>query len=480
MTSELKRRVCVVGGGLSGLSAAYIILEKAREAGLTVELTLLEADLRTGGKIGTLTEGDYLGEIGPNGFLDNKPYTLDLCRRMGIEDSLLRSRDASRKRYIFSGGRLHLLPEDPLSFMLSDLISIRGRIRIASEYLVPQRKSEDDETLADFVRRRLGEEALDKLIGPMASGVFAGDPENMSLSACFPKICALEEKYGGLIRGMLTMKKEAAQRGESGPKSAGPGGVLMSFTGGMGDLIDELTGQLGASVLTSAPLGRLEMTGNEKGSRYRLIYGEGEDRRETGADAVVLAIPAYSSAALLKELDPGIAATMDTIPYAVMAVVHLGYEQGSLPGPLDGFGFLIPKSEGRRIIGALWASSIFQGRAPDGRVLLTVMVGGAGDPFTPRLEEEDLLDVSRQEVDTTMGIKTAPVFTNVIKWEKAIPHYTFGHLDRVESIENRLADHPGLFITGNAWRGVGINDCVAAGERVAGQVLEYLKENSGV
>ena len=187
--------------------------------------------------------------------------------------------------------------------------------------------------------------------------------------------------------------------------------------GGMGDLIDSLSGQLGGSVLTSAPVALLETAANGKDTRYRLIYGEGKDRGETDADVVVLAIPAYSSAALLRELDPGIAATMDTVPYAVMAVVHLGYDEDALPSPLDGFGFLIPKSENRRIIGSLWASSIFPERAPEGRVLLTVMIGGAGDPYSPKLDEEDLLNLSRRELDCTMGIKAAPVFSRVIKWK---------------------------------------------------------------
>lgn len=476
---EMKKpfRVCVVGGGLSGLASAYLIREKGREEGIPIEVKLLESEPRTGGKIGTIAEEGYLGEIGPNGFLDNKPYTLDLCRRMGVEGNLLRSNDSSRKRYIFSGGRLWNLPEDPISFMMSDLLSIGGRIRIVSEYFVPQKKDDEDETLADFVRRRLGDEALDKLVGPMASGVFAGNPENMSLGACFPRIHVLEEKYGGLIRGMLTLRKEAAKRGESGPRSAGPGGVLTSFPKGTAELIGAIASRLGDSILTSAPARRLERTGEGQSPRYRLLFGEGETSAEREADAVVLAVPAYASATLLRDLDPGIAATMDTVPYAAMGVVHLGYEANSLPSPPDGFGFLIPKSEGRRALGALWASSIFNGRAPEGHVLLTVMLGGASDPLTPRLDEEDLIKVARQELEITMGIKDAPVFSTVLKWVKAIPQYTFGHLARVESIEKRLTGHPGLFLTGNAWRGVGINDCVAAGERVAAQVLYYLKEN---
>ncbi len=472
-----KRRVTVIGGGLSGLAVAYLIQQEAEAAGCPVEITLLESEGTLGGKIGTLSGEGYLCEIGPNGFLDNKPFTLDLVARMGVSDRLLKSNDSARKRFIFSGGRLQQLPEDPVSFLLSELISIRGRLRIAAEYIVPPRRKEGaDETLAEFVRRRLGQEALDKLIDPMASGIFAGDPENMSLNACFPKIVALEERFGGLIKGMLAMKKQASAAGRQGPDSAGPGGVLMSFREGLQELIGAIAGRIKGTILTGAEAVSLARRGDGGRSGWRLVCHRGGAEETIEADTAVLAVPAYDAAAILGGLDGGITATMGTIPYAAMAVVHLAYRQAELPRPLDGFGFLIPHGERRRILGSLWASSIFAGRAPEGNALMTVMLGGAKDPATPRLSEDDLATVAREELTATMNITAAPVFHRVIKWAKAIPQYTFGHMDRVASLEKRLADHPGLFLTGNAFRGVGVNDCVASGQKTAADVVAFLKK----
>lgn len=471
-----KFRAVVVGGGLSGLAAAYLLQEEAKDAGINLEMTLLEGEPRLGGKIGTLDESGFRCEIGPNGFLDNKPYTLDMCLRMGIEDRLLKSNDSARKRYIYSDGRLHQLPEDPISFMLSELISIRGKIRIATEYIVPQKKKEGaDETLAEFVRRRLGQEALDKLIDPMASGIFAGDPENMSLSACFPKIVALEEGYGGLIKGMLALKKQAAAAGQQGPGSAGPGGVLMSFKNGLEDLIGALEGKIEGTVKKGMRAASLARKEEDKASFYELATEEGGEKGAIRADLVVLAVPAYDARDLLLGLDGGIASTMETIPYSAMAVVHLGFKESDLPRPLDGFGFLIPHREKSRILGSLWASSIFGGRAPEGHVLMTQMIGGAKDPKTPRLSEDKLLSVTLEELGKTMGLTKEPVFTRILKWECAIPQYTFGHPDRVSSLERRLVDHPGLFLTGNAFRGVGVNDCVSSGMKVAADAVGYLR-----
>jgi oxygen-dependent protoporphyrinogen oxidase len=473
-TGKREVRVAVIGGGLSGLAAAWLVQEEARAAALPVALTVLEADARLGGKIGTLSAEGFRCEIGPNGFLDNKPFTLQLVGRMKAEDRLLRSNDSARKRFIYSDGRLQQLPEDPVSFLLSELISIRGRLRIGMEYFVPPRRGQGDETLADFVRRRLGQEALEKLIDPMASGIFAGDPENMSLTACFGKIVALEEGYGGLIKGMLAMKKAAAASGRSGPASAGPGGVLMSFREGIQELVDGLASRLEGPVRTGAPVTSLSRKDEAGRTTWDLTLG-GEGGGSTTFDAVVLALPADDGAKLVAGFDPGVAATMRTIPYTAMAVVHLGFREAELSRPLNGFGFLVPHREKRRILGSLWASSIFAGRAPEGSALLTVMMGGAKDPRTPRLSEEALVGVAREELETTMGITAAPSFSRVIAWERAIPQYTFGHPDRVTSLEKRLTDHPGLFLTGNAYRGIGVNDCVSSGMKVAADFAAWAR-----
>ncbi len=477
--SGKKLSAVVIGGGLSGLAAGWLLQDEAGKAGLSLQVTVLEARSETGGKIGTLRREGFACETGPNGFLDSKPATLDLVKRMGIRDLVLRSNDAARKRFIFSRGELKQLPENPVAFLKSDLISWPGKLRIAQEFLVPQKKKQgEDETLADFVRRRLGPEALEKLIDPMASGIFAGDPENMSLSACFGKVEALEERYGGLLRGMLAMKAEAKARGKQGPDSAGPGGVLFSFREGMGQLIAELTARL--TVEREAEV--VELQRRDQGGRviHEAVWERGGKRQSLAADLLVLAIPAYDAARLLQGFDPGIASTMRTIPYASMAVVHLGYPASALPRPLDGFGFLIPHSEGRRILGSLWSSSIFAHRAPSGHVLLTNMMGGAQDPQMRYLSEQELTAIAREELRVTMGLDAEPEFSSVFSWEKAIPQYTFGHLGRVATIERRLSsDHPGVLLTGNAFRGIGINDCVGAGGKAAEQGVVYLKSIAG-
>ncbi len=468
--TKRNRRAVVVGGGLSGLATAWLIQEDAAAAGIPLEVVLCEAGDRPGGKIGTISDGGFVCEIGPNGFLDSKPFALQLVERMGMSQSLLRSNDSARKRFIFTGGRLQQLPEDPMAFLQSEMISIRGKLRIAAEYLVPQKKKAGaDETLADFVRRRLGHEALDKLIDPMASGIFAGNPENMSLAACFPKIVYLEETYGGLLKGMLGLRKAAAARGQSGPATAGPGGALMSFNRGLAELIDGL-----ASRLKTPPLIGAEVTTVAADGRgYRVSFADG--RQPISADALVLAVPAYDAAGVLSAIDPPLAASIGAIDYTTMGVVHLGYPKSSLPKPLDGFGFLIPHNEGRRILGNLWASCIFDGRAPEGHVLLTVMMGGAQDPATPLRPEEELVAIAREELQVMLGISAQPVFSRVIRWPKAIPQYHLGHLDRVTSYERRIAEHRGLFLTGNAFRGVSMHDCVAAGMQISGAVLGYLR-----
>lgn len=467
---QRSRRAVVIGGGLSGLAAAWLIQEDAAAAGLPLEVVLCEAGDQAGGKIGTIAENGFVCEIGPNGFLDSKPFALQLVERMGMTPNLLRSNDAARKRFIFTGGRLMQLPEDPMAFLQSEMISIRGKLRIAAEYLVPQKKKGDaDETLADFVRRRLGAEALEKLIDPMASGIFAGDPENMSLAACFPKIVYLEETYGGLLKGMLGLRKAAAARGQAGPASAGPGGALMSFRRGLGELIDGLVERLKTPMLTGAEVASVAADGDG----YRVSFADG--RPAMAADAVVLAVPAYDAARILAGLDAPLAASIGAIDYTTMGVVHLGYPDRSLRKPLDGFGFLIPHSEGRRILGNLWASSIFEGRAPDGHVMLTVMMGGAHDPTMPLRPEEELVAIAREELQFMLGISDPPVFSRVIRWAKAIPQYHLGHPERVSSFERRIAEHRGLFLTGNAFRGVSMHDCVAAGMKTSAAVLGHLR-----
>ncbi|GAB4266042.1 MAG: protoporphyrinogen oxidase [Deferrisomatales bacterium] len=465
------QQVVVIGGGLSGLAAARAVVEAARGRSLAVRVRVLEKEPVLGGKIRTTRQGGFLCEEGPNGFLDNKPATLDLVRRLGMEERLLQSNDGARKRYVFTDGELKPLPEDPLRFLLSDLLSIRGKLRLAAELFLPQRESDEDETVAAFVRRRLGGEALDKLIDPMSAGIYAGDPNVMSLRSCFPKVAQLEEQFGGLLKGMLAMQKMAKAAGRAGPQTAGPGGVLWSFRDGTAELIEALGAQLPAEDVTAgAEVEALEPAAGA-GARWRVRTASGE---AIEAHAVVLATPAYDAAALLGPHDARLADLLYAIPYVPAAVVCTGFDRDRVGHPLDGFGFLVPTSEGRRILGSLWSSSIFAHRAPEGRVLLTQILGGARNPELVGLDDDALLALVREELEWTLGIRAAPCYVKIVRWERAIPQYVLGHAERLREIEERVAGLGGLFLGGNAYYGIGINDCTARGGVLGPQVAESL------
>jgi oxygen-dependent protoporphyrinogen oxidase len=466
------KQAIIVGGGISGLATAYLLREKAKAAGIEVGITLLEKENRLGGKIWSIKEEGFLCEWGPNGFLDNKPQTLDLCRDLKADGRLLRSNDNARKRFIFSGSILNRLPETGPSFLKSSLISWPGKFRLAMEPFIPQYRGDEDETLAAFGRRRLGEEALNKLIAPMVSGIFAGDPETMSLKSCFPRIAELEAEYGGLIKAMIRLakkKKAEIAAGKAVASAAGPGGVLTSFRGGIQDLTDILAAELGMTVIRSGE----EVVKVVKGESvpWRVVTARGE----LDADAVLLATPAYATADFLEETDSAISGVLRQIPYATMTVVCFGYERDRINYDLNGFGYLIPKQEKLSTLGTLWDSSIFEGRAPEGKVLLRSMMGGACFPQYLKLSDAEVEKRVRDDLERTMGITAPPSFIRIFRHEKAIPQYTVGHGKRLEALSGLLEKHPGLVLTGNSYRGIGLNDCVAAAHRGAQEALEKLQ-----
>ncbi|KAF0217000.1 MAG: oxygen-dependent protoporphyrinogen [Geobacteraceae bacterium] len=465
-------KAIVVGGGISGLAAAYLLKEKAQAAGVELEVTLLEKEGRLGGKIWSIRADGYLCEWGPNGFLDNKPQTLDLCRELGADKMLLRSNDNARKRFIYSGGILNRLPENGPSFLKSKLISWPGKFRLAMEPFAPQAPEGVDETLAAFGKRRLGEEALRKLIAPMVSGIFAGDPETMSLKSCFPRIAELESEYGGLIKAMIKLakkKKKEIAEGKVVASAAGPGGILTSFRDGIQTLTDIVADRLGKSSVVMAKEAAIISKG--KTAPYRIETGDDE----LEADVVVLATPAYATADLFQELDHGMASVLREIPYSTMTVACFGYEREKIEHDLNGFGYLIPKEEGMSILGTLWDSSIFENRAPQNKVLLRSMMGGACFPEYIKLSDEEVTKRVRTDLKTIMGIKEAPSFVRIFRHEKAIPQYTVGHSRRLAALEEKGKGHPGLFLTGNSYRGIGLNDCVAAANRTAEEAVAHLK-----
>jgi oxygen-dependent protoporphyrinogen oxidase len=464
------KKIIIIGGGISGLATAWLLRSKAQAAGKELDITLLEKEPQPGGKIKSIKAEGYTCEWGPNGFLDSKPQTLDLCRALGVEGNLHRSNDNARKRFIFSGGELHQLPDGGPAFLKSRLISWPGKLRLALEPtpFITKAPAGVDETLAAFGRRRLGQEALDKLIAPMVSGIFAGDPETMSLVSCFPRIAELEREYGGLIRAMIMLAKKKKQDQAAGKvvsSAAGPGGVLTSFREGIQYLSDALAMSLGAVVRPGTTVTEVSKGGSVP---FRVKCGGGS---EYEADQVIMASPAFAAAEMLAGLDGAIAGVLRQIPYASMTVICFGYGHGQIARSLDGFGYLIPKKEGLNTLGTLWDSSMFENRAPEGKVLLRSMMGGACFPEYVKLSDDEVVARVRRDLATTMGIDAAPEFVRVFRHPQAIPQYTVGHGKRLQALDEALKAHPGLILTGNSYRGIGLNDCVAAAERAADEAL---------
>lgn len=451
-------KVAVVGGGISGLAAAW----RLHQAGCDV--TLLEAADQLGGKILTETIDGFTIEHGPNGVLDSRLPFVRLAADLGLTSALRPATEAAAHRYLYLNGRLQPLPGGPGGLLKGRLLSWRGKLRMFCEPFIKARRDGADEAVFDFAARRVGPEAASNFIDPMVTGVYAGDAKTLSLPAAFPRLRALEETHGGLVKGMLAKRRalkalpppERAR--QSGP--SGPGGRLTSFDGGLSALVQALAERLGDAVHLSWPVQRLARTGNT----WRLTSADG---RTLEADAVVVATPAHATAKILADVAPSAVAPLEAIPYAPAAVVGYGVPVDQLPRALDGFGYLIPSHEQRKLLGVLWTSTLWAGRAPEGQALLRIIIGGARSPELLDLDDAALLEIVREELSITMGPMPAPSFSRIVRWPRAIPQYTLGHLDRVAAAEAAIAPFPGLYLAGNALYGISVADCVGRAEALA-------------
>ncbi|MCF6262689.1 MAG: protoporphyrinogen oxidase [Xanthomonadales bacterium] len=447
-------KICIVGAGISGLATAKAILDKNPET----EIIIFESSDRVGGKVWTeKTEGGYLCEGGVNGFLDKIPQTLDLCQQAGI--TALPAEHAAKKRFVYSRGALHKLPEKPWEFFTSDLLTVPGRLRVMYEIFAGGTNN-PDESLQEFATRRLGREAFERLIDPMASGVFAGDAEKLSLRSCFPRIHQVEAEYGSLIRGLLKLQSKARSQGSSKQPGPGPGGTLTSFADGMSALTDALASQLGPRIRTATAIQSISRAAN----RYLIQTNDGSEHE---CDTLILASPAYTQARMLEDLDSDLASLLMGIPYPPLAVCCFGYQQRHVGKVLDGFGYLVPSTEKRAVLGTLIDSNLFPGRAPQGAVLLRSMIGGARRPELALLPDQQLISQLQTDLRDILGLKADPDFIRIFGHEKAIPQYVVGHAGRLTQIEEKLQAHPGLILTGNAFKGVSLNDCVVNAGKIA-------------
>jgi oxygen-dependent protoporphyrinogen oxidase len=465
-----QKRIVIAGGGIAGLSTAWAIKQRAP----TVDIVLLESGPRAGGNIRTENLDGYVCESGPDGFLDNAPATMALVRELGLSSRLLPSNDQARRRYIFRNGRLSEVPTSPIAFLKTPLLSPRAKIRLLCEPFANARR-DNDESIIDFATRRIGSEAAAVFVDAMVSGIYAGDAKALSLKACFPKMRQIEDDHGSLFRGLIATRRTRKRTDTPGA----PAGRLTSFTGGMSDLINGLTRALGSVVHTSTAVTSIRRNqfpslspGKPAGPAYVVNTSQGAFH----ADAVVLSGPAAESAAIVREHDAPLADVIAEIPTSPLAVVCLGYQEAAIRSEcrLDGFGFLVPREEGIRILGALWETSIYQHRAPAERVLIRVMIGGARDPEAVSLCDAELRRIVRTELRRTMNVSAVPEFVRVIRHPRGIPQYVRGHDARMQRISALLQPHPGLFLAGNSYRGVSINACIADAPSVADGVLRAI------
>jgi oxygen-dependent protoporphyrinogen oxidase len=445
--------IVIVGAGISGLSAAWFLHRK----GFAVRV--LEANDRVGGVIETEAADGYLIERGPNSTMQ-KPGTPDdalgrIVEQTGLADRLLEAAPAARKRFVMRNRQLLSLPGSPGEGITTKLFSTRAKLRLLAEPFIG--RARDEETVAEFVTRRLGREFLDYAVAPFISGVYAGDPAKLSVRAAVARIYALERDHGSLIRGAFALRKLG--------KGAGmPAGRLVSFDEGMAVLPAAIAGALPeGAVETGCRVAALERTGDN----WRVRYSGADGAAEVEAAHVILAVPAGATANLMEPLAPEAATLLRAIPYAPIVSAGLGYARGQVAHPLDGFGFLVPRVEGVRTLGGLFSSTLFPGRAPDGRVLITAFIGGTTDPDAVTLDDDAVTGAIEADLKAALAIDGAPAPVRLARYEAAIPQYTLGHLDRIAGIEAQLATLPGLHLRAS-WRdGVSVSDCVRNGEKLA-------------
>jgi oxygen-dependent protoporphyrinogen oxidase len=455
--------VAIIGGGITGLALTHRLRSRGKGA------VLLEAETRLGGNIETVRRDGFITETGPNSFLDKEPATRELAASVGVENLIRAADPAAKARYLYTRGRLRAVPASPPAFLKSDILPLGARLRVMGEIFTGRATEGADESLAAFGRRHLGVTATTVLLDAVQTGIYAGDMEALSVGATFPQLIKLEREHRSLILGAIRTQKAQRKALPAGTTAGAEKlrGALCTFEGGLGTLVEALARTIGPAAHTGAKVeGLLPGQGG-----WRISVRENGRQAELMASKVVLATPAYVTAGLLRPLDERLSALVEGIAYAPIAVVNLGFEPGSTPAP-DGFGFLVPGLEKRRLLGAIHASTVFPFRAEGGRVLYSCMVGGARRPELVKLSEEELVKLACEELKELAGVTASPSFTQVVRWTRAIPQYNVGHLERVASIDAALARLPGLHVAGNAYKGVGINDCIrnafALGDALSG------------
>ena len=456
------KRVVVAGAGISGLSLAFE-LERLGVSGL-----VLESDRRAGGKIETDRRDGYICERGPASYLDRHNSITPLARHLGIEGRVLPASAASERRLVVADGRLHDTPLDAAAFWRSRLLPFSAKLRMLADLVLPRGPSArgQEESVTAFASRRLGARAGERLLQPLVSGLYAGDPDTVSLPAAFPLMAALEREHRSLILGMradLRQQRARRQTDSDAPR-------LASFATGLDELTAALASRLGDRLRLGARVVQVERASNG----FRLALDENGRSRTLDADALVLAIPAHQACAVVRPLDSDLSEILTRIPYVPVALVHLGYFASALSEPADAYGFFVPASERLKILGAIFASAIFPHRAPTGFLLFSVRTGGARHPEIASLPDEELTALAHADLRGLLGLTAPPAFAHIVRHERALPQYTLGHMDRVAALEAGERRYPGLYFHGNAYHNAGVPELVSRSGKLARRLAEEL------
>jgi protoporphyrinogen/coproporphyrinogen III oxidase len=471
-------KIIIIGGGIAGLAAAVHLKAGAKSHNKTVDVLLLEKNGRIGGKILTEKIGKYLVEGGPDSFLPEKVWSVNLAKHLGLEPEMLPSNDQFKGTFIFSGNKLHSLPEGvmlmvPTSFWpmaKSHLITWPGKLRMGMDVFMPKRRSLEDESLASFVTRRLGRECLEKIAEPLVAGIHTSNPDNMSVLATFPRFVQMEQKSGSLIMGMLAAMKNRPHATLSGPPPK-PGRpkmtYFMSFKNGMQTLSQACVDSIGKeSIRMNASVKAVE----PRGKGYAVMLESGETLE---ADHVMIASAAYEAANMVKGFDETLATQMNKIEWSSSSTVSVVFRKNDVRVPLKGFGFIVPRVEGRRVNAATYSSIKWSYRAPDDTVMIRVFVGGGHhEELVTELDDAGMVRMVLEELDTILGIKANAQFSKVYRWHKGMPKYTVGHLDRISMLDRTLSAHSGLHLIGCSYKGIGIGDCVHEAQIAAEKILK--------
>jgi oxygen-dependent protoporphyrinogen oxidase len=473
------KKIAIIGGGIAGLAAAYKIQEEIVSNGTPIDCYVLEGGDSFGGKIRTDRFDGFVVERGPDSFISQKPWAIDLCKRLGLEDRLVGTKTENAKTFVYVGKKMQTLPEGLsllvptkfLPFATTALFSWFGKIRMGMDLIIPKKKDEEDESLASFVRRRLGNEALKRMAQPMLAGIYGSDPEKMSIKSTFPMFFQTEQKYRSLILGMLVKKREmmkAPKRESSRPAFS----MFMTLKSGLGEMVEAILEK--SPHINFKPKVKIRTVSFKDGNglpKWTVVPEKGEPLT---FDAIIMAPPANISANLLSQCAPELSELLHRIPYVSTAAITLAYRKDGFSHPLKGFGFLVPKSEGFHISACTWTSSKYPERAPDGFVLLRCYLGGALNEELAERDPEALASLVQEDLRAIMGITEKPVFCRVYVNRKANVQYLVGHQKLVESINEKVEDLPGLYLSGSAYTGIGIPDCINNGNVAAGSALKFL------